>query len=238
MKSVFTKKKTLSAGRKGKIVVLVVTTCVFFVISTAWPQHTAEAYPFAQPSPRPTIDLTATALAQPTNPLGPTNTSLPPGPTSPPQTTTAQPSATNVLPTATRVRGQATNTHTPTAEPPTATIPPTATNTDAPPTAIPPTQTPWIIYITTTPQPGGGGVVIITVIPTLQPTAVQPEPPAAPNANWGGLAWFVLILVLALLALPLMWLARRRFILPMLYPARGRPRPTGVRPRRGRERRL
>ncbi len=243
MKRLFTTKgtkKTFHKGHQEKIFVVFVTTFVFFVVSALWPQHKVEAYPFAQPSPRPTIDLTATALAQPTNPPAPTNTPLPPGPTSPPQPTnppqptSAQPSITPVPPTATRVRAQATNTHTPTTESPTATQPPTATDTEAPPTEIPSTQTPWVIYITTTPQPGGGSVIIITVVPTLQPTAVQPEIVSPPKANWDWLGWLVLMLVLVLLAVPLMWLARRKFILPMIYPTRGRPRSTGVRPGRGR----
>lgn len=224
--------------RSVKAVAFFVFIVIFSVANVVWPQPLVEAYPLAQPSPRPTIDLTATALAQPTNPPGPTNTPLPPGGTNPPQPTSAQPSATSASPTATRRRPQATLTSTSTAVPPTVTEPPTSTATAAPPTDVPPTQTPWVIYITTTPQPGGGGVIIITVIPTLQPTAVQPETPPPPKANWDWLGWLVLLLVLGLLTIPLLWLARRKFSLPALYPARGRPRSTGVRPGRRRERRL
>lgn len=226
-----TAKKSLRLIRLVKMLALGGATLLLAVASVAWPQPTAEAFLLAQPSPRPTIDLTATALAQPTNPPGPTNTPLPPGSTNPPQPTGGQPSA-----TATRIRPQATATQTPTAVPPTAS--PTSTATTAPPTDIPPTQTPWVILITTTPQPGGGGVIIITVIPTLAATAVQPETSPPPKTNWDWLGWLVIVLVLVLLAMPLLWLVRRKFILPVLYPARGRPRSTGVRPGRRRERRL
>lgn len=228
-----TAKKSLRLIRLVKMLALGGATLLLAVASVAWPQPTAEAFLLAQPSPRPTIDLTATALAQPTSPPGPTNTPLPPGSTNPPQPTGGQPSA-----TATRIRPQATATQTPTAEPPTATASPTSTATTAPPTDVPPTQTPWVILITTTPQPGGGGVIIITVIPTLAATAVQPETSPPPKTNWDWLGWLVIVLVLVLLAMPLVWLVRRKFILPALYPARGRPRSTGVRPGRRRERRL
>lgn len=239
MKNFFeaTPKKSPRLTRPVKILALFVTAVMFGVVNVAWPQSAVEAYPLAQPSPRPTIDLTATALAQPTNPPGATATPLPPGPTNPPPTG-GQPSATAASPTATRIRPQATTTRTPTAEPATATEPPTSTATAAPSTEVPPTQTPWVIYITTTPQPGGGGVVIITDIPTLQATAGQPEPPPSPKSNWDWLGWLVLLFVLGLLAIPLLWLARRGFIFPALYPARGRPRSTGTRPGRRRERRL
>lgn len=240
MKNFFeeTPRKSFHLTRSVKILALFVTTGLFCVVNAIWPQSTVEAYPLVQPSPRPTIDLTATALAQPTNPPGPTNTPLPPGPTNPPQPTGSQPSATAASPTATRRRPQATITHTATAAPPTVTAPPTFTATAVPPTEVPPTQTPWVIFITTTPQPGGGGVVIITVIPTLPATAVQPETTPSRTANWQWLGWLVLLLVLGLLAMPLLWLARRKFTFPALYPARGRPRSTGVRPGRRRGRRL
>ena len=237
MRIVFSAKRTKGRLHKEKIFVsrIAVASFAFLVVSLGWPLRPAGASLLAQPSPRPTIDLTGTALAQPTNPPGPTNTPLPPGPTNPPPTG-GQPSATRVPPTATPIRPRATTTQPPTTEPPTATERPTSTATAAPPTEIPPSQTPFVIYITTTPQPGGG-VVIITVIPTLRATAVQPETPQASKANWDWLGWLVLLVVLGLLAIPLMWLARRKFMLPAMYPARGRPRSTGVRAGRGRERR-
>lgn len=181
-----------------------------------------------QPSPRPTIDLTATQAAllsstpaTPTPASGATNTGAPPVNTTQPQITA----------TATAIRARPSRT--PTAAPPTETAtppsaPPSETPTAAPPTEIPATQTPWIIYITTTPD-AGGGVIVITVIPTLAPT---PTPAPQNTTDWSWLAWLVLALLAIMLGLPLLWLLRRRLRSPMVYPVRGRVRRATVRPAR------
>lgn len=183
----------------------------------------AEAGPLAQPSARPTIDLTATAAAQ-ASPTAPA-----PSPTSGGAATSVPTSLTSAPPTATQKGAQPTRTSTsvPLTASPTATpwiIVVTATG--LPPTETAPTATPQVIVITATPLLGGA-IVATTIPPTSQPVS----DPAAPSpASW--VLWLFILSPIVLVTLALWWLRSRRYFLPVLYPPRGRPRRAGVRPGR------
>lgn len=178
----------------------------------------AEAGPLAQPSARPTIDLTATAAAQasPTA-SGGAGTSVAASPTS------ALPTATPRGIQPTRTTTSMPSTASPTQPPPTATpwiIVVTATS--LPPTEAPASPTPHVIVITATPEPGGA--VVGTALP---PTAQPATDPAAPNpAGWW--LWALILSPFVMLALALWWLRGRGFFVPAFYPPRGRPRRGGV----------
>jgi hypothetical protein len=170
-----------------------------------WPARAVVAQ--TNPSPRPPIDQTLTALAPPpTSPSGG-------GPTSAPATLApGQPS-----PTATIVRPRVTRT-------------PTATQTDVPtatPTPTQPTQTPFVIeqtVVQTVVQ-----VVVETVVVSGTPIVVTVPPveteATAPAANTDVPWWLWLLILFPLLALLVgLWLLRARGVFwPGLYPLHGRP---------------
>jgi hypothetical protein len=184
----------------------------------------AEAGPLAQPSARPTIDLTATAAAH-ASPTAPG-----PVPTTGGGGTSVAASPTAALPTATPRSIQPTRTST--------TVPSTVSPTQPPPTATPwiivvtatsllPTEppaspTPLVIVITATPGPGGA------MVGTALPLTAQPaSDPATPNpAGWW--LWVLILSPIVMLAVALWWLRGRGFFVPALYPPRGRPRRGGV----------
>ncbi len=182
----------------------------------------ARAEPLAQPSPRPTIDLTATALAQPTAPPPPPGT-LPPGPgtTSIPPASPTQPAPTRAAATATATATQ-TNTAAPSDTPP-------ATATTGP------SQTP-VVLIQTVVQTQEVPIVQTVVVTNTPAAAAGPvDAPRPPGLGFTLLLWLFMLVPLLALMLGLIWLWRQRFLFPGVYPMRGRPWRGGRLP--GRQRR-